>query len=135
MTRLGLVLPPLPLPSFESQGRSRRRHLVAVLLELLLGLVVDVGVLLRIRQLLAGRPLALVVRLALDLSPLLEPANAPSVCPFLLAKFRGVCASYLATTSLYFQPNSCPSLPTVQYFLPGFSLNTRSAWGTTMRFL
>ncbi len=43
--------------------------------------------------------------------------------------------TYLATTSLYFQPNSCPSLPTVQYFLPGFNLSTLSACGTTILFL
>lgn len=42
--------------------------------------------------------------------------------------------AYLATTSWYFQPTSWLNLPTVQYFLPGFSLKIRNACGTTMRF-
>lgn len=46
----------------------------------------------------------------------------------------GTLFAYLSTTSLYFQPTSWLNLPTVQYFLPGFSLNTLSACGTTIRF-
>ena len=48
------------------------KHLVAVLLELLLGLVVHVGVLLGIDELAGERLLALVVGSTLDFSPLLE---------------------------------------------------------------
>lgn len=40
----------------------------------------------------------------------------------------------LATTSWYFHPTSWLSLPTVQYFLPGFNLNTLNACGTTILF-
>lgn len=57
-----------------------RHCLVTILLQLLLDLVVDAGTLLCIRQLLACRLLALVVRLALDLSPLLESNVDMSVC-------------------------------------------------------
>ena len=49
------------------------RDLVAVLLELLRDLGVDVGVLLGVDELLLERPLALVVGSTLDFSPLLEP--------------------------------------------------------------
>ena len=66
------------LPQLQLEPRAK--HLVAVLLELLLRLLGHLGILLRIRQLLAGSFLALVVGLALDLSPLLEPAGATSVC-------------------------------------------------------
>lgn len=44
------------------------------------------------------------------------------------------CKTHLATTSWYFQPNSCPRRPTVQYLRPGFNRRTRRACGTTMRF-
>lgn len=44
------------------------------------------------------------------------------------------CRTHLATTSWYFQPNSCPRRPTVQYLRPGFNRRTRRACGTTMRF-
>jgi len=103
--------------------------LVAVRGQLLLGLVVHLCALLGLRQLLLSLLLALVVRLAVDFPPLLEPVQR-SVC----AKDRWRDVTYLATTSWYFQPNSWPRRPTVQYLRPGFNRSTLSAWGTTTRF-
>ena len=128
------------LQTQQPPHRKRRRapHLVTVLLKLLPGVVADARVRLGIRQHLPCRRLALVVCLALDFSPLLESA-VPSVSQHSLHPHnlppKHSNTTYLATTSLYFHPNSCPNRPTVQYFLPGFNLNTRSACGTTMRFL
>ena len=120
--------------------------LVSVLLKLLLRLVVDASSLLRINEHLARCLLALIVRLALDFPPLLESAqntlanSTPHSRQASPAATGVQCSTgheitYLATTSRYFHPNSCPNLPTVQYFLPGFNRSTRSACGTTMRFL
>jgi len=108
-------------------------HLVAELLQLLLGLVVDAGARLRVGQLLPCRLLALVVCLALDFPPLLESGQTlASTDPY---HHVHITRTYLATTSWYFQPNSWPRRPTVQYFRPGFNLSTRSACGTTILFL
>lgn len=109
-------------------------RLVSELLQLLLGLVIDGRALLRLRQHLPRSLLALVIRQPLDFPLLLESvvllaSLSPCQTPRLLH------GAYLATTSWYFQPNSWPSLPTVQYLRPGFSLSTRRACGTTILFL
>lgn len=101
-------LPQLGRLRFVPTHRCRvRESLVAEGLELLLRLRVHAGVLLGIGQLLARRLLALVVGLALDLSPLLEPAVTRISLPsFTIPNNMPWCVSYLATTSWYFQPNS-----------------------------
>jgi hypothetical protein len=96
----------------------------------LLGLAVDRGRLLGLSHLPPGGLLALVVCGALDLPALLKTVIIVS------AHFDAifVVGTYRATTSWYFQPNSCPRRPTVQYLRPGFNLSTLRAWGTTTRF-
>jgi hypothetical protein len=96
----------------------------------LLGLAVDRGRLLGLSHLPPGGLLALVVCGALDLPALLKTVIIIS------AHFDAifVVGTYRATTSWYFQPNSCPRRPTVQYLRPGFNLSTLRAWGTTTRF-
>ena len=117
--------------------RNPTNGLVSERLELFLHLAIHIRALLRVHELLPECLLALVVRRALDFSPLLEPAIitlanqlTPHNLPYPLRSI-----TYLSTTSLYFQPNSTPSLPTVQYLRPGFSLSTLSACGTTILFL
>jgi hypothetical protein len=95
----------------------------------LLGLAVDAGGLLGLGHLPPRCLLALVVCGALDLPALLE-TGIVLVCEL---TSRQLC-TYRATTSWYFQPNSCPRRPTVQYLRPGFNLSTLRAWGTTTRF-
>ena len=67
--------PPRPLRRKHANGLLLLpvQHLVAVLLELLGDLGVDVGILLGVDELLLESTLALVVGGALDFSPLLEP--------------------------------------------------------------
>ena len=112
---------------------ASRKHLVAVLGELLPDLGVDGCALLGVDELLLESALALVVGGALDLSPLLEPVMLVSIQASLSESIKS--QTYLSTTSLYFQPNSRPRRPTEQYLRPGLRRRTRSAWGTTMRFL
>lgn len=73
---------PAPQPPIRrpNSSTSERACLVAVLSQLRLGLLVNLGTLLSIRQLSAGDLLALVVCSSLDLSSLLESA-APLVLP------------------------------------------------------
>lgn len=116
-----------------SRNAIEAQHLVPELRQLLLGVLANVGALLGIGQHLPRRLLALVVRLSLDFPPLLESVIRLATIPS--SPNPPTCEAYLATTSWYFHPNSCPSLPTVQYFLPGFKRSTRSACGTTSLFL
>jgi len=124
------------LSAYPHAVRSNARqynHLVAVLGKLRSGLLVDLGVLLRIRKLSPCSLLPLVVRGALDLSPLLESAGVMSATNRMQRSRYS--ETHLSTTSLYFQPNSWPRRPRVQYLRPGLRRRTRRACGTTMRFL
>jgi len=103
-------------------------NLVSVLGQLLLDLLIHVGGLLCLGELSPGSLLSLVVCGTLDLSPLLESVFHCQYIPEILMS----CITHLATTSWYFQPTSWLRRPTVQYFLPGFNLSTRSACGTTI---
>jgi hypothetical protein len=111
--------------------------LVAVGLESLRGLGVDLRRLLRLGELPRGELLALVVGGALGLAPLLEPIT---VSVFRSAPVCGAAGpeilsfTHLSTTSWYFQPTSWLRRPTVQYLRPGCRRRTRRAWGTTIFF-
>ena len=76
--------------------------LVTVLGELSLCLLVNLGVLLCVGKLPLRSLLALVVRGALDFSPLLESVYSSAI----RATSARACLTDLSTTSLYFQPNS-----------------------------
>lgn len=103
--------------------------LVAELSQLLLRLAVNLCALNSLGELSSCSLLALVVCGTLNLSSLFKSISMsvllPDSCDY--------SQTYLATTSWYFHPTSWLSLPTVQYFRPGFSLNTLKAWGTTTR--
>lgn len=103
--------------------------LVSILGQLLLGIFIHLGIR-SFRKLSSCCLLPLVIRGTLDLSPLLKSACHVSMFRTLVVFFSD--PSYLATTSWYFQPTSWLSLPTVQYFRPGFNLNILSACGTTI---
>lgn len=102
-------------------------------------LLVNVGLLLCIRQFPGGQLLPLVVGRALGLSPLLEPVCRVSTTTSPPSAWQGRQevangnSTYVATTSWYFQPTSWLSRPTVQYLRPGCRRRTRRAWGTTIR--
>lgn len=145
--------------------RSKRKHekkhrvcrtgatndrLVAVSLEGLRSLVVDLGILLRLGKLSLGSLLALVVGGTLGLSALLQPVQIQSVNINqrqssgysrigLLSRIAtrdhlSRIFTHLSTTSWYFQPTSWLRRPTVQYLRPGCRRRTRRAWGTTIFF-
>ena len=141
-----------PSPSSDRQQWLPCHRSIAVLRQLLLGLGIDVRLPLCLRKMSPSDLLALIVRLTLHLSPFLKPVTqTESVLKLGISARRHLgcqptkpwqpnggqdisIVTNLSTTSLYFQPTSWLSLPTVQYFLPGFNLKTRRAWGTTILF-
>jgi hypothetical protein len=114
-----------PKPSRKAES-TPEECLVTVLSQLLLGLAVNLRALLGVRQLFSCRLLACVVCCSLNLSSLLKSISVSSNLPN-----QQTGTTNLATTSWYFQPTSWLNLPTVQYFRPGFNLNTLKACGTT----
>lgn len=92
--------------------------------------LVRADLLLCIHQWFASSLLAVEVCCALDLTSLLK--SMWMLATLYHAQVHSL--TYLATTSWYFQPNSWPTRPTVQYLRPGFRRRIRRACGTTTRF-
>ena len=122
------------MPCLSSSSTSYRQRLIPILRKLCLGLLINFGVLLRLRELFPRRFLPLIVCSSFDLSPLLQSGQELSLIYRTHDVQGNRKATNLATTSWYFQPTSWLNLPTVQYFLPGFNLNTLNACGTTILF-
>lgn len=121
--------------------------LVSILCQLSFNTIVHLRSFLCICQLFPSNLFALIISSTLYFPPLLQPINhrkqvnqlhdildQNSSIGWLSISIRMI-DTHLPITSWYFHPNSWPSLPTVQYFRPGCSRSTRSACGTTTRFL